>query len=414
MVVVEEVTMPAERFDFPNANGQTLAALLDRPSGEPAAYALFAHCFTCGKDVLAAKRIAEGLTARGIAVLRFDFTGLGASEGEFANTTFSSNVADLVAAADHLRRTRRAPAILIGHSLGGAAVLAAAARVPEARAVVTIAAPSDPVHVAGLFKDQVAAIRQHGEVEVALAGRPFRIRREFLDDVAEQHLAEHVSALRAALLIFHSPTDQIVGIENASRIFLAARHPKSFVSLADADHLLSRRADAVYVANLIAAWAERYLEMPLAEDAAAETEAGTVVVNETRQGRFQQEITIGRHRLIADEPVAVGGLDSGPGPYDLLLAGLGACTSMTMRLYAEHKGLALDRASVTLRHEKIHAEDCATCETREGKIDRIERTITLEGNLTAAERARLMAIADKCPVHRTLGAEIEILTREAT
>src|ERR1700726_3988619 len=252
--------MPAERFDFPNAAGERLAALLDRPAGNPRAFALFAHCFTCGKDIRAARRIAEGLTARGIAVLRFDFTGLGMSEGEFAHTDFSSNVADLVAAADHLRKTRRAPALLIGHSLGGAAVLAAAGRVPEARAVATIAAPSDPGHVTGLFKDKVEEIRARGEVEVALAGRPFRIRREFLDDVAEQKTIEAVVGLRKALLVLHSPTDDTVGIDNATRIFLAARHPKSFVSLADADHLLSRRSDAIYAAHVIAAWAERYLE----------------------------------------------------------------------------------------------------------------------------------------------------------
>jgi alpha-beta hydrolase superfamily lysophospholipase len=249
-----------ERFEFPSASGLRLAAVLDRPVGEPLAYALFAHCFTCGKDNLAAKRIAESLTLRGIAVLRFDFTGLGASEGEFENTNFSSNVADLVAAADHLRQTERAPAILIGHSLGGAAVLAAAAKVAEAQAVVTIAAPSDPAHVIGLFKEHVADIRACGEVEVTLAGRPFRIRREFLDDVAEQRLTEWVADLRRALLIFHSPTDDTVGIDNAGRIFAAAKHPKSFVSMADADHLLSRRSDAVYVAHVIAAWAKRYLE----------------------------------------------------------------------------------------------------------------------------------------------------------
>src|SRR5215472_11788053 len=241
--------MPAERFDFPNAHGQKLSALLDRPGEEPRAYALFAHCFTCGKDIHAAKRIAEGLTALGIAVLRFDFTGLGSSEGEFANTTFSSNVADLVAAASELRRTRRAPAILIGHSLGGAAVLAAAAEVPEARAVVTIAAPSDPTHVTGLFKDRLAEVEARGEIEVELAGRPFRIRHSFLDDVAEQQLSARIADLRKALLIFHAPSDDVVGIDNASRIFLAARHPKSFVSLAGADHLLSQRSDAAYVAN---------------------------------------------------------------------------------------------------------------------------------------------------------------------
>jgi uncharacterized OsmC-like protein/alpha-beta hydrolase superfamily lysophospholipase len=405
--------MPSERFDFPNASGHRLAALLDRPAGEPAAYALFAHCFTCGKDVRAAKYIAERLTACGIAVLRFDFTGLGMSEGEFANTTFSSNVADLAAAANHLRLTHRAPAILIGHSLGGAAVLAAAGEVPEVRAVVTIAAPSDPSHVTHLFKDHTEAIRAEGEVEVKLAGRPFRIRREFLDDVAEQRLDQRIATLRKALLIFHAPTDEIVGIENASHIFTAAKHPKSFVSLDNADHLLSRRSDAVYVANVITAWAERYLDMTPAatqEDPAP----GTVVVTETRAGKFQQAIATGPHRFLADEPVKVGGLDSGPGPYDLLLAGLGACTSMTLRLYAEHKSLPLERVSVTLTHGKIHAADCEHCETREGKIDRIDRSITLTGALDAEQRKRLMEIADKCPVHRTLTSEIDIRTVEQT
>src|SRR5579871_823757 len=247
--------MPAERFDFLNAEGLRLSGLLDNPPGEARAYALFAHCFTCGKDVHAARRIAEGLTKLGIAVLRFDFTGLGSSDGEFANTTFSSNVADLIAAADELRRTRRAPTILIGHSLGGAAVLRVAAAVPEARAVVTIAAPSDPSHVLGLLKDKLAAIQAGGEVEVAIAGRTFRISRGFLDDIAEQNLAARIAELRKGLLIFHSPSDETVGIDNASRIFLAAKHPKSFVSLAGADHLLSKRSDATYVANVIAAWA---------------------------------------------------------------------------------------------------------------------------------------------------------------
>jgi uncharacterized OsmC-like protein/alpha-beta hydrolase superfamily lysophospholipase len=403
--------MQSERFDFPNASGQRLAARLDRPDGEPAAYALFAHCFTCGKDVLAAKYIAERLTASGIAVLRFDFTGLGASEGEFANTTFSSNVADLVAAADHLRRTHRAPAILIGHSLGGAAVLAAAAGVPEARAVVTIAAPCDPGHVAHLFKDQADAIRSQGEVEVQLAGRPFRIRREFLDDIAERRLDQSIANLRKALLIFHAPTDQTVGIENASHIFTAAKHPKSFVSLDGADHLLSRKSDAIYVADVLAAWAGRYLDLAPKEQVPTE-EPGSVVVTETRRGRFQQTITAGRHHLLADEPTKVGGLDTGPGPYDLLLAALGACTSMTLRLYAERKDLPLDRVSVTLSHSRIHAVDCEDCETKEGMIDRIDRTISLEGRLDDDQRKRLIEIADKCPVHRTLTSEIDIRTTE--
>jgi uncharacterized OsmC-like protein/alpha-beta hydrolase superfamily lysophospholipase len=401
--------MVPERFDFPNAVGELLAARLERPSQEPVAYALFAYCFTCGKDNLAARRIAEALTARGIAVLRFDFTGLGSSEGDFANTHFSSNVADLVAAADHLRKTRRAPALLIGHSLGGAAVLAAAAAVPETRAVVTIAAPSDPGHVTGLFRERVDAIRERGHGEVEIGGRRFRIRREFLDDVAEHRLLERVKDLRKALLIFHSPVDATVGIENASKIFIAAKHPKSFVSLADADHLLSRRGDALYVANVLAAWAERYLEAtPAAASAGAEPRA--VRVTETREGKFQQAIAVGPYRMLADEPLAVGGLDSGPNPYDLLLAGLGACTAMTLRLYADRKNLPLARVSVRLHHGKVHAADCANCETKVGMIDRIDRAITLEGPLDDEQRAKLAEIADKCPVHRTLESEIEIRT----
>jgi putative redox protein len=403
--------MRSEKFEFPNAKGESLAALLDFPIGRPNAFALFAHCFTCGKDNLAAKRIAERLAMCGIAVLRFDFTGLGASEGEFANTNFSSNVDDLVAAADHLRKAHSAPAILIGHSLGGAAVLAASHRIPEARAVVTIAAPSDPAHVVGLFKDHVSAIRAQGEVEVSLVGRPFRIKREFLDDVAEKKLNECLAMLRKALLIFHSPTDDTVGIDNATSIFTHARHPKSFVSLAGADHLLSKKDDAVYVANMIAAWAARYIEESegIMED---EAETGTVLVRETGQGRYQQEVLSGPHRFLADEPVKVGGGDTGPGPYDLVLAGLGACTSITLRIYAEHKKLPLSRVSVRLSHNKIHAEDCENCETKEGMIDHIERAITLEGDFTPEQRKRLMEIADKCPVHRTLESEVEIKTVE--
>jgi uncharacterized OsmC-like protein len=275
---------------------------------------------------------------------------------------------------------------------------------------VTIAAPASPAHVTGLFKDRLDEIGAKGEVEVALAGRPFRIRRAFLDDIAGQKLSEHIAHLRKALLVFHSPTDEVVGIENAAEIFGAAKHPKSFVSLAGADHLLSRRSDASYVANVIAAWAERYLDLPaLAPDQPA---AGAVVVCETGRGRFQQEVAVGRHRLLADEPVGVGGLDSGPGPYDLLLAGLGACTAMTLRLYAERKALPLERVTVELRHDKIHAVDCESCETKEGMIDHIERAITLPGNLDGEQRRRLMEIADKCPVHRTLTSEIDIRTTE--
>lgn len=402
--------MPNERFQFLGSDGFKLAAALDLPDGEPVAYALFAHCFTCGKDVLAARRIAAGLTARGMAVLRFDFTGLGASEGEFANSTFSSNVADIVRAADHLRETRKAPAILIGHSLGGAAILAAAARIPEAKAVATIAAPSDPAHVTHLFADRVADIRAQGTVEVSLAGRPFHIKREFLDDIAEHNLMGQVAELRKALLILHSPTDDTVGIDNATRIFVAAKHPKSFISLSGADHLLNRKSDADYVADVIAAWAQRYLETAPSNQT-EDSDSRRVVVRETRRGKFQQTVTVGPHRLIADEPSTAGGDDTGPGPYDYLLAALGACTSMTLRLYADRKALPLDRVAVTLRHNRIHAEDCAECETKSGMVDQIEREIAMEGALDPEQRGRLMDIADKCPVHRTLTSEIRIVTR---
>jgi putative redox protein len=408
-----EGSMPAERFDFHNDRGELLSALLDRPEGRPRAYALFAHCFTCGKDIHAAKRISAGLTALGIAVLRFDFTGLGSSEGEFANTTFSSNVSDLIAAAHHMDGQGHGPTLLIGHSLGGAAILAAAGQIPSARAVVTIAAPADPAHVTHLFSDQIDAIREAGELEVSLGGRPFRIKRAFLDDIESHKQTERIAHLRKALLIFHSPTDQVVGIDNATAIFVAAKHPKSFVSLAGADHLLSGKADAAYVANVISAWAERYLDMPIAKENLEAEAVGGVTVTETGQGKFQQIVRAGRHALTADEPVAQGGLDSGPTPYDLLLAGLGACTSMTLRLYADHKGLPLERVSVALRHSRIHAKDCETCETRDGKVDRIDRVLTLTGNLDAEQRKRLLEIADKCPVHRTLTSEIDIRTMEA-
>ncbi len=404
--------MPTERFQFPGSDGQMLAASLDLPNGAPIAIALLAHCFTCGKDALGARRIADELARRDVATLRFDFTGIGASEGEFANTTFSSNISDLVLAADHLRKTRKAPSILIGHSLGGAAILAAAAKIPEAKCIATIAAPSDPAHVTNLFMEALDAIRQKGKVEVSLAGRPFTVTREFLDDIAEHNLTDAVKQLHKPLMIFHSPTDDHVGIDNATRIFVAAKHPKNFISLAGADHLLTQKRDAVFVADMIATWATRYLDMPPEIDAPDMTDG--VVVMETRQGVFQQVVSVGPHRLIADEPVSVGGLDSGPGPYDLLLAGLGACTSMTMRMYAERKKLPLDRVTVKLKHGQIYAKDCDSCETKDGMISQITREITIEGNLDDEQRKSLMVIADKCPVHRTLTHEIDIVTTAKT
>lgn len=400
--------MTSTALRFPGAQGQELAARLEMPAGEPLAFALFAHCFTCSKDTKAAAYISQALSARGIAVLRFDFTGLGMSGGEFADSNFSSNIEDLVAAADFLRNRHEAPALLIGHSLGGAAVLASAAQVPEARAVATIGAPFDPRHVAHLLQGKSEELASKGEARVDIGGRPFLVRKQFLDDLEKHAPADSIAGLGKALLVMHSPRDAIVGIDNASRIFMAAKHPKSFVSLDDADHLLNRAEDAAYAAEIIAAWSSRFLE---AKRAAQPVEGVRVV--ESGTGRYAQDIYAGRHRLRADEPVSAGGADSGPSPYDLLLAGLGACTAMTVRMYAEHKKLPLERVSVELAHGKIHALDCSECETKEGRIDRIERTVSLEGPLDEAQRAKLLEIAEKCPVHRTLHSEVSIRTRLA-
>jgi len=401
----------SDKITFSGTGGDQLAARLDRPDGEPAAYALFAHCFTCNKDIFAASRIAAGLVEHGVAVLRFDFTGLGASEGEFANTNFSSNVGDLVAAADHLRDEYEAPKIIIGHSLGGAAVLAAAGKIPEALAVCTIGAPADPAHVAHNFQDSVEEIEAKGEAEVLLVGRPFTIQKQFLDDIAGQKLEQAIATMKKALLVFHSPIDATVGIENAAQIYGAAKHPKSFVSLDDADHLLSRKADAAYVADVISAWATRYVDhgAAKADDPSVAAAPGTVVVRETGEGKLTNAISIGgRHKLRADEPASVGGNDTGPTPYDLLLSALGACKSMTMRIYAEHKGFPMTGCAVTLKHDKIHAQDCEECETEGGKIDDIDIEIEVFGDMDDETKQKIAAIADKCPVHKTLHSEVRI------
>ena len=402
--------MRSERFEFPGAKGQRLSGRLDQPDGAPLATAVFAHCFTCSKNSLAAGRIAAGLAARGIATLRFDFTGLGSSEGEFGNEGFSSNLEDIHAAVGHLRSLGRAPAILIGHSLGGAAVLATAGAIPEVRAVAVIAAPFDTGHTVKLFQGQVPEIEAHGAAEVTLAGRSFTISKSFLDDLRSQDQGRRIAQLGKALMVFHSPTDDTVGIENARAIFETARHPKSFVALDGADHLLTRRADADFTASMLAAWAARYVGSAGAADLAATVDG--VVVEATGEGIFQQCVSVGSHQFLADEPVASGGRDTGPGPYDLLLAALGACTSMTIRMYADRKGWDAGRVRVVLNHKKIHAEDCADCETRVGMLDEISREIILPGALDATQRARLMEIADKCPVHRTLHSEIKIRTSE--
>ena len=395
---------------FQGAAGQNLAARLDVPAGVPRAYALFAHCFTCSKDIFAATRIAQGLAEEGIAVLRFDFTGLGASEGEFANTNFSSNIEDLLAAAAFLRAEYQAPALLVGHSLGGAAVLAAAGDIPECKAVATIGAPADPAHVAHNFQPKISEIQEQGEAEVTLAGRRFTIKKQFIEDIQGQRLRDRVKSLKRALLVFHAPLDETVGIDNATEIFVAAKHPKSFVSLDKADHLLSRHEDAVYVAKVLAAWGARYLPEKAAEQLDGDdTPVKGVIVRSSPMGGFTQEVLAGRHRLLVDEPKTVAGAqDLGPSPYDYLLAALGACTSMTLKMYADHKGVPLEGVSIALSHGRVHAEDCDDCERTEGRVDEIKRSITLRGPLSGEQRARLLEIADRCPVHKTLENEIKI------
>jgi putative redox protein len=409
--------MQSYKLRFDNAAGQSLSARLDLPiDGAPVAYALFAHCFTCSKNLRAIGNIAEALTLRGIAVFRFDFTGLGESAGEFAETNFTSNVEDLVAAAGFLARQGNAPAILIGHSLGGAAVLQAASRIPSAVAVATIGAPSEPAHVLNLIGDDQAEIRDRGEARVTLSGASFTIRRQFIEDLEARAMRQTVRHLRKALLVLHSPVDEIVGIENAAMIFEAAVHPKSFISLDHADHLLTRQEDSYYVGQMIAAWAAKYLAT--AERAAAEAEerkptpdARVVVRNDA--GSLRAEIMAGRHALVVDEPVSVGGTDCGPTPYDLIAASLGSCTAITLRLYAQRKDWPLDSVVVRLKHRKAHVEDCIQCEQPGAKIDHLDREIELAGPLDEAQRKRLMEIADHCPVHKTLEAGIRVITTEA-
>lgn len=400
--------MDSQRVSFPGRDGQTLAGLLDRPATGPVrAHVLFAHCFTCNKNLKAVASLSRALTDAGLAVLRFDFTGLGESEGEFAGTSFSTNVEDLLAAADYLAAEHGPVQLLVGHSLGGAAALMAAPLIDSCRAVATIAAPSHPEHVQKHLAGGLEEIRRRGEATVDIGGRPFTVRRQFLDDLAAQPMAERLRQLRRALLVLHSPLDRIVSIEHAGEIFSQALHPKSFVSLDRADHLLGDASDASYAGTVIASWASRYLEMPAAEV------AGPGVSARTGRRGFLTALASGPHALLADEPEALGGSDRGPSPYDLLSLALASCTSMTLQMYARRKGLALDQARVRVTHSKVHAADCEDCETRTGRIDRFEREIALDGELDDAARQRLLEIADRCPVHRTLEGEVVIRSRLA-
>ncbi len=397
------------KIRFENRDGIELAGNLELPPGGVwQATALFAHCFTCTRNIKAARNITRSLARAGFAVLRFDFTGLGESEGDFSNTTFSSNLDDLEDAAGWIADHLDAPQLLVGHSLGGAAILAAAERLDSVRAVATLAAPANATHVLKQLGSNLETIESEGSAKVQLAGRPFRIRKDFVEDARSHDFEERLRKLRRALLVMHSPIDKTVSIENAQKIFAAALHPKSFVSLDDADHLLSNEQDSNYAGTVIATWARRFLDLRQSDEI-----KGVRVTGRTSD-KFLNRVQAGRHELLADEPADHGGNDLGPDPYRYLAAALGSCTVMTLNMYARHKGLNAERVACEVTHDRIHADDCEDCEKSSRKVDRLTRVITIEGDLSTDERKRMLEIADRCPVHRTLENEILVESRLAS
>lgn len=400
--------MRSQKVEFTSPAGDVLAGVLEIPEGAPKAWAIFAHCFTCSKKSLAASRVSRGLAENGIGVLRFDFTGLGDSSGEFSTSGFSANVADLKAAAQWMSANGRSVNLMIGHSLGGAATIVAAKDIESVGAVVAIGAPSDAQHVIEQFRQHVPEIEANGHAQVNLGGRPFTLSKAFLDDLHDSSVIKSVASLKKPLLILHAPGDEVVGIDNATNLFVQAKHPKSFVSLDQADHLLTGRDDAAFVVDVIRGWSARYTGGS-AEAKVSSPQANKVIVQETGEnGPYQNEVLIGGRRYFADEPVNLGGADTGPDPYAWVAAGLGACTSITMRMYANRKKWPVERLSVAVDHEKRHAEDCVDCGPGD-KIDVFTRSIEISGHLDDEQRARMLEIADRCPVHRTLenGAKVE-------
>ncbi len=402
--------MGLQKITFKNSDGQTLAGRLELPADRhPHSFAIFAHCFTCTKNLLAVKNIGKALTSHGIGVLRFDFTGLGESEGDFADTNFSGNVGDLVAAATFLNDNFQAPTLMIGHSLGGAAAIFAAAKIPSIKAVATVGAPSNPVHVKHLLQSGVEEILATGKAVINLSGRDFTIKKQFLDDLETKSLPETAKTLRKPLLIMHSPQDDTVGIKNAEEIYLSAHHPKSFVSLDGADHLLSRKEDSIYVGNVIAGWAMRYLNLSANDKSTLKTKHQVVASLDAEDG-FTTQMKVGNHYMVADEPTPYGGNDFGPSPYELVSAGLSACTVMTIQMYAKRKGWLIDNVAVHTSYSKTHAIDCENCEADSAKIDTFHREIRLTGDLDEKQKKRIMQIADKCPVHKTLHNETQVIS----
>lgn len=398
--------MKLSDYTFPNQEGQLLSAHMQWPANqEPHSYAIFAHCFTCGKNLNVVRHISTVLANRGFAVMSFDFTGLGESEGTFEESSIAANVTDLVSAAEFLETKFQPPALLVGHSFGGAAVILAAKQIQSVRAIATLGTPADLHHIKHLLGDYQSQLTNKGTATVSIAGRPFTIKSQFIEDLQRFSIAFTLSTLKKPLLILHSPQDEIVSIDNASIIYQAARHPKSFISLDGANHLLSKKEDSHYAAEIIATWAYRYLSIN--EPNIPETIHQTVATLGDKSSGYTTLIKAGRHYITADEPESVGGRDYGPSPYELLSASLATCTAMTLRMYANRKELNISEIKVHVNHNKQHSKDCATNE----RIDQFERIIEINGNLDEAQKVRLIEIADKCPVHRTLKSEIEITTK---